>query len=150
MDIGNALSFVLGLVAGLVMFALVLPSLTKRAKARHQAAIEFYEHTIADLRQERADDRETNRRLRHQLAISTPQYFETTRVERDSALTELEQLHVELREANLELADRDRMLREARLAIHEIRVQLERDRAAASLEPATTPTDDACVDEAHA
>jgi len=132
LDTITVTSFVLGVVAGVIVFALVLPSLTRRAKARQQAELEKYERLIADLRLERANDRETNRRLRHELAISTPQHLETTREERDSALEELDKLSAELQETTLELADRDRSLREARLAIHDIRVQLERDRFTAA------------------
>lgn len=132
MDIANIISFVLGLISGVTAVALILPSLNKRTVAKHQAQIDQYEQLVADLRREQADDRETNRRLRHQLAISTPQNFEHTREERDSAIEELDKLHSELRETTLELADRDRSLSEARLAIHDIRVELERNRFAAA------------------
>lgn len=132
LDIANIISFVVGLIAGVIALALIFPSVNKRTAARHQAEIDQYEHLVADLRRERADDRETNRRLRHQLAISTPQNFAHTREERDSAIEELDKLHAELRETTLELADRDRSLREARLAIHDIRVELERNRFAAA------------------
>lgn len=128
MDITTVTSFLLGLVAGLIAFALALPSLNKRTKARHQREIQRYEDVIVDLRQERADDRETNRRLRHTLAINTPEGLEETRGERDRALDELDRLTAELRDRTLELAKRDRALREARLAIHDIRIQLEQDR----------------------
>jgi septal ring factor EnvC (AmiA/AmiB activator) len=131
LDIANIASLVLGLIAGAVGVALVLPSLNRRMAARHQAQIDQYERLVVDLRRECADDRETNRRLRHQLAISTPQNLEHTKEERDSAIEELEKLHTELRETTLELANRDRSLREARMAIHDIRVELERNRFAA-------------------
>ena len=131
MDITTVISFVLGMIAGVIAVALVLPSMNRRLAAKHQAEIDQYERLVGDLRRERADDRETNRRLRHQLAIRTPQNYENTLEERDSAIGELEKLHTELRHTTLELADRDRSLREARLAIHDIRVELERNRFAA-------------------
>lgn len=132
MDITTAITFVLGMIAGVVAVALVLPSMNRRLAAKHRAEIDQYERLVGDLRRERADDRETNRRLRHQLAIRTPQNYESTLEERDSAIDELEKLHTELRHTTLELADRDRSLREARLAIHDIRVELERNRFAAA------------------
>ena len=131
MDIATIILFVLGVIAGVIGVAVILPSRNKRHAIKHQAEIDQYEQLVTDLRREQADDRETNRRLRHELAISTPQHFENTREERDSAIEELDKLHSELRETTLELANRDRSLREARLAIHDIRVELERNRFAA-------------------
>ena len=131
LDITTIILFVLGIIAGVIGVAVIVPSLNKRHAVRHQAEIDQYEQLVIDLRREQANDRETNRRLRHELAISTPQHFENTREERDSAIEELDKLHSELRETTLELANRDRSLREARLAIHDIRVELERNRFAA-------------------
>ena len=133
MDIGGITTFALGLVAGVVLFALVLPPLNNRLKQRHQGEIDRRERVIADLREERAEDRETNRHLRHQLAINTPQNFEMMREERDAAVGELDGLIARLREARAQLDVRDRSLREARLAIHDIRVRLERDRNGAAV-----------------
>jgi len=124
----SVIAFVIGLAVGLVLLALLVPVASKRMRARHEAAIHRYEAELAELRQERADDRETNRRLRRELAINTPLSLEATREERDRAIEELDKLSSELRHATTELADRDRSLREARLAIHDIRVQLEHDR----------------------
>lgn len=148
----TVIAFVIGLLAGLVLFALLLPAVTKRVRAQHQAELEQYEDELAELRQERADDRETNRRLRRELAINTPDSLQTTREERDRAIDELDKLNAELRHATSELADRDRSLREARLAIHDIRVQLERDRFAlgtdgeAALDEAVALDDSAAFD----
>ncbi len=128
MVLESVIAFVIGLSVGLLLFALLLPAMNKRQRARHQVAIGRYEVELSELRQERADDRETNRRLRRELAINTPHSLENTREERDRAMDELDKLSAELRHATMELADRDRSLREARLAIHDIRVQLERDR----------------------
>lgn len=128
MVLESVIAFVIGLAVGLLLFALLLPATNKRQRARHQAALDRYEAELGELRQERADDRETNRRLRRELAINTPHSLEATREERDRAIEELDKLSSELRHATMELADRDRSLREARLAIHDIRVQLERDR----------------------
>lgn len=128
MVLESVIAFVIGLAVGLLLFALLLPATNKRQRARHQAVIDRYEAELSELRQERADDRETNRRLRRELAINTPHSLEATREERNRAIEELDKLSSELRHATMELADRDRSLREARLAIHDIRVQLERDR----------------------
>lgn len=128
MVLESVIAFVIGLAVGLSLFALLLPLTNKRLRARHEAAIDRYEAELGELRQERADDRETNRRLRRELAINTPHSLEATREERNRAIEELDKLSSELRHATMELADRDRSLREARLAIHDIRVHLERDR----------------------
>lgn len=128
MVLESVIAFIIGLAVGLLLFALLLPLTNKRQRARHQAVLDRYEAELSELRQERADDRETNRRLRRELAINTPHSLEATREERNRAIEELDKLSSELRHATMELADRDRSLREARLAIHDIRVQLERDR----------------------
>ncbi len=128
MVLESVIAFLIGLAVGLLLFALLLPATNKRQRARHQAVIDRYEAELSELRQERADDRETNRRLRRELAINTPHSLEATREERNRAIEELDKLSSELRNTTIELADRDRSLREARLAIHDIRVQLERDR----------------------
>ncbi|MEZ5408982.1 MAG: hypothetical protein R2761_13205 [Acidimicrobiales bacterium] len=128
MVLESVIAFVIGLAVGLLLFALLLPLAGRRMRARHQVAIDRYEAELAELRQERADDRETNRRLRRELAINTPHSLEATREERDRAIEELDKLSSELRHTTMELAERDRSLREARLAIHDIRVQLEQDR----------------------
>ncbi len=128
MVLESVIAFVIGLAVGLLFFALLLPATNKRQRARHQVVIDRLEAELTELRQERADDRETNRRLRRELAINTPHSLEATREERNRAIEELDKLSSELRHTTIELADRDRSLREARLAIHDIRVQLERDR----------------------
>jgi uncharacterized membrane-anchored protein YhcB (DUF1043 family) len=126
----TVIAFVLGLIAGGLALALLRPTMNRRVSAKYQAEIDQYQYELSELRQERADDRETNRRLRRELAINTPHTLQSTREARDRAVDELEKLHSELHKATSELADRDRSLREARLAIHDIRVQLERDRFA--------------------
>lgn len=128
MDSATYIAFVAGLAVGLLAVAIVSLLSSRRARAGYEARLGHYEDELAELRQERADDRETNRRLRRELALNTPGTLEATRAERDRAIEELDKLHTELRQASSELAARDRSLREARLAIHDIRVQLERNR----------------------
>ncbi|MGF1597604.1 MAG: hypothetical protein ACFCVK_11855 [Acidimicrobiales bacterium] len=130
METTTITALLIGTIAGVVAVGVMLPSLSKRLRARHGAELRRLESEIADLRQELAQDREVNRRLRRELVINTPESLELTREERDRALDELGKLSAELQGATLELADRDRSLREARMAIHEIRVQLERNRFA--------------------
>lgn len=128
LDSQTITSFCLGLLAGVLIFSLVIPTIRKRSRAVYRNQIEDYEQTVVDLRQERADDRETNRRLRRELAISTPEHLEVTRQELGSANEHVSRLSDELRQSHGELTERDRSLREARLAIQEIRLQLEQDR----------------------
>jgi hypothetical protein len=146
-------SFSVGLLAGVAVAALAGLWLHSRTGAEHVAEIERHRSAIADMRQERAGDREVNRRLRHELAINTP---ENLREERDHALFELDKLSSELLETTLELEDRDRSLRAARQAIHEIRLRLERDRfeagnaaAAAAATEAGQALDEAAPAEAE-
>ena len=117
--------FGIGLATGFLSFALVLPFLNRWLRLRYRTQVAGYEKVIVGLRQERADDRETNRRLRRELAVTTPENFVANSEERDLAVGEVERLKSELFQSARQLADRDRSLREARLAIHEIRVQLE-------------------------
>jgi chromosome segregation ATPase len=123
------MSFPVGLLAGIGASVVMAAWLYRRVGVQHGAEIERYRRAIDDMRQERAGDREVNRQLRHELAINTPVNL---REERDRALLELDKLNSELLETTLELEDRDRSLREARQAIYEIRVQLERNRDGAS------------------
>lgn len=125
LDTQTIASFGIGLAVGFLAIAVVLPLLSRRLRRRHQSQVAEYQQLIVDLRRERADDRETNRRIRRELAVSTPENFAVTSEERDVAMSEVERLKSELHQSARQLADRDRSLREARLAIHEIRVQLE-------------------------
>jgi septal ring factor EnvC (AmiA/AmiB activator) len=126
LDANTVTSFALGLATGVVMLALLTPALKRRIQVGYQQQLSAYEQTVADLRQERAADRETNRRLRHDLAVNTPQNLEATRHELDTALADLAKVNADLERVADQLSERDRSLREARLAIQDIRLQLER------------------------
>ncbi|MFV0259570.1 MAG: hypothetical protein ACK5PP_14135 [Acidimicrobiales bacterium] len=118
MELASLGIMLIGLIVGLVVAGAMVPSYTRRVCRRYTEREGQLEADLADLRREQAADRETNRRLRHDLAVNTPEHLELTREERDWALAELDR-------AKGDLADRDRSLREARLAIQEIRVDLE-------------------------
>lgn len=147
----TSLGIGIGFVAGLLVVGLFVPSFNNRLHTQYRSRMAHLEDTLRDLRQERADDRETNRRLRRELAVNTIASLENTRQERDQALEELEKLSNELKGATTELADRDRSLREARLAIHDIRVHLERDRFVPHLEvlavDGSVDSDDPALDQ---
>lgn len=121
-------SFVLGVVVGLLLFLALYLMARRQLRLNSRQQIEQYEQTILDLRQERAEGRETNRRLRHELAISTPEHLESTRLELADARERVLDLESKLAEADVQLSLRDRSLRAARLAIQEIRLQLEQGR----------------------
>ncbi|MGH1487887.1 MAG: hypothetical protein ACRBK7_00585 [Acidimicrobiales bacterium] len=138
---------VIGLIAGfaaaVVLMALIMFLSGRRAKARQAEEIQRYDASIVDLRQERAEDKETNRRLRHELVSQSPDRLVETanaaELERDSAVSErdqaLEQLQLvqqDLTQAHGRIADREAKLRQYREALKEIRVALEaQDRGAA-------------------
>ncbi|MEM7340317.1 MAG: hypothetical protein AAF467_16790 [Actinomycetota bacterium] len=128
LDTQTILAFVAGLAAGLALVAIAIPMVNRQRRARHRNQLVGYEEQVAELRAELADDRETNRRLRHELATNRPGDAEMLRTERDEAHGEVARLRGELDQAAEQMAERDRSLREARMAIHEIRVQLEGER----------------------
>ncbi len=121
-------SFVLGMVVGLLACTAVFMLARRQLRLNNRSQIEQYEQTILDLRQERAEGREANRRLRHQLAVNTPENLEQTRADLAEADERIQSLEADLIAAGEQLTVRDRSLREARLAIQEIRLQLEAGR----------------------
>lgn len=121
-------SFVLGMVVGVLVCTALFTLARRQLRLNNRTQIEKYEQTILDLRQERAEGREANRRLRHELAVSTPESLEATRSNLAEADERIASLEADLVEAGEQLTVRDRSLREARLAIQEIRLQLEAGR----------------------
>ncbi len=133
LDIETIAAFAVGFGLGVVVIALLIPVFSSRSRAGVRAELEDRDRYIADLRQEQAEDRETNRRLRHELATAVPESLSTLRAERTAAMAEVERLRGEL-------VDRDRSLREARLAIQEIRHALEHDDGARARPTGLTPS----------
>ena len=121
-------SFVLGVAVALLACSALFMLTRRQMRLSNRAQVEKYEQTVLDLRQERAEGREANRRLRHELAVSTPEHLESTRGELAEATERIETLEAELLDAREQLVVRDQSLREARLAIQEIRLQLEAGR----------------------
>lgn len=127
---------ILGSFAAIVFMSVVLFLVTRRLQVRHRLETQRYDESILDLRQERAEDKETNRRLRHELVSLSPDRLietaTTAEFERDHAITErdqaIEQLHLvqqDLSTAGRRLADREAKLRQYREALKEIRMSLE-------------------------
>lgn len=131
---------VLGLIVGFVAATLLLSGVMflviRRLRARQEAEIQRFDESILDLRQERAEDKETNRRLRHELVAQSPDRLvetaTTASFERDQAVSErdqaVEQLNLvkqDLTMANSRIADREAKLRQYREALREIRISLE-------------------------
>ena len=147
---------IVGFVAAIVLMCLVLYPVARRLTMRHEEDLRRYGESIIDLRQERAEDKETNRRLRHQLVANSPdrlvEIATNAELERDSALGErdqaLEQLHLLQRDlslANGRLTDREAKLRQYREALKEIRISLEAQdqvRASDEAEPVIGTTTD--------
>lgn len=131
---------VLGLIAGAVgalAFAGIGSWLyVRRLAMDHDEQIVGLDTTVLELRQEAAEDKETNRRLRHELAVKTPGHLletaTTAEMDRDSAISErdqaIEQLDLVQRDlagAKTRLGHQDAKLRQYREALQEIRLSLE-------------------------
>lgn len=129
-----------GLLIGAVLAAVVIGAIgaagLRRLQERHRSERAALDDAVLELRQERAEDKETNRRLRHELVAHTPdRLIETAmaaELERDAAISErnqaIEQLHLvhqDLKLANGKLADSETKLRKYREALKEIRMSLE-------------------------
>lgn len=130
------MGLIVGFVAAVIIMSFALFVVTRRLRVRHAEETSRYDESITDLRQERAEDKETNRRLRHELvSLSPDRLVEATtnaEFERDNALSErdqaLEQLQLMQQDfgvANRRLADRESKLRQYREALKEIRISLE-------------------------
>lgn len=115
----------IGLLVGALVTSTAAAVAARRRGGAAQAEIDRLTATIADLRQDQVDARENNRMLRHELAVSTPEHLQLTRDELAEAGGEIERLKAELADSAERLAARGRSLRQARLAIQEIREQLE-------------------------
>ncbi len=133
-DLATGLLF--GFVAAIVLMAPAAFVVVRRFTAGHRDEMEQYEASIIDLRQERAEDKETNRRLRHELVSQSPDRLmeaaNAAELERDSAVSErdqaIEQLHLvheDLAAVNRRLADREARIRHYRQELKEIRESLE-------------------------
>ncbi|MDH4279898.1 MAG: hypothetical protein OEW83_17650 [Acidimicrobiia bacterium] len=138
---------VMGLIIGFVVGSFLLSGLLyvaiKRVRSLQAARLATQEETIVDLRQELAEDKETNRHLRHQIhsltvgsdaaapasvgaaSVMHAVDIDTALSERDSARHELAETQRSLESVRARLADREDKLREYREAVKEIRLSLE-------------------------
>lgn len=137
----NLLSLVIGFVVGAVA-VLVLAVLAVR-RARNEVAREVAEKdgALAELRREASEDRETNRRLRHEMhglragrAVSALASTGSPDQDQDSDssepigerdLDDVDQLRAALAEAQAQVGQREAKLRRYREALTEIRLSLE-------------------------
>lgn len=131
---------VLGLIVGGVL-SLVIAGIgswfyVRRLTRDHGEQVTALDTSVLELRQEAAEDKETNRRLRHELAVSTPGHLLETATsaemerdgaisERDQAIEQLDLVQRDLANATTRLADQDAKLRQYREALQEIRMSLE-------------------------
>lgn len=131
---------VLGLIFGAIV-ALVIAGIgfwfyLRRLAMDQELAVSNLETSVLELRQEASEDKETNRRLRHELAVKTPSHLLETATsaemardgalsERDQALEQLELVQRDLSGAKTRLADQEAKLRQYREALQEIRLSLE-------------------------
>ncbi len=139
---------IIGAIGALLIAALVATLQFKRAARRQRDDLADREAAILELRQEGAEDKETNRRLRHELAVKTPghllQAASTAEMERDGAVSErnqaIEQLDLvqrDLATAKTRLTEQDAKLRQYREALQEIRLSLEAQGRGRTLAPAS-------------
>lgn len=137
------MGLIVGFVVGIALLSGLLYVAVQRVRAMQAERLAAQEDTIVDLRQELAEDKETNRRLRHQLhsltsgsdgagigsgvADGAAQTFdiETALSQRDAARQELAETQRSLESVRARLADREDKLREYREAVKEIRLSLE-------------------------
>lgn len=138
---------IIGFVAAVALMCLLWFFITRNLREKHRREIDRYDESIIDLRQERAEDKETNRRLRHELAANTPDRLlesatnaeierDSALVERDQALEQLDLVQSDLASANGRLADREAKLRQYREALKEIRISLEAQGRGPTAQPA--------------
>ena len=142
-----ATGVVIGAAAASAVVGLLWILASRRTSEQHRREMARYDESIIDLRQERVEDKETNRRLRHELVANTPERLVETanraEMDRDSALAErdqaIEQLDLvqrDLASAKGRIADREAKLRQYREALQEIRLSLEAQGRSASAAPA--------------
>ncbi len=131
---------VLGLVVGGVVSLVVLGIgswiYVRRLITAHGEQVSALDSSVLELRQDAAEDKETNRRLRHELAVKTPGHLLETATsaemerdgaisERDQAIEQLDLVQRDLAAAKTRLADQESKLRQYREALQEIRLSLE-------------------------
>lgn len=130
------LGLIVGGVVSLVIAGIGTWSYVRRLNRNHEEQVTALDTSVLELRQEAAEDKETNRRLRHELAVSTPGHLLETATsaemerdgaisERDQAIEQLELVQRDLANATTRLADQDAKLRQYREALQEIRMSLE-------------------------
>ncbi|MDH3301080.1 MAG: hypothetical protein OES24_11295 [Acidimicrobiia bacterium] len=137
------MGLIIGFVVGSVLLSGLLYVAIQRVRASQAARLAAQDETIFDLRQELAEDKETNRHLRHQLHSLTGGYdgaafgsvdaaevvhaldLDTALSQRDAARRELADVQRSLESVRARLADREDKLREYREAVKEIRLSLE-------------------------
>jgi chromosome segregation ATPase len=128
--------FLVGALGCLVLLAVLSWSSIRRLRRRQADEVASLEAALIELRQELAEDKETNRRLRHELAVKTPgnllETAATAEMERNGAISErdqaLEQLGLverDLAAARARLAKQESKLRRYREGLQEIRMSLE-------------------------
>lgn len=143
---------VIGVIIGAVGASIIVALLAwwqhRQTAIRHFDELAERDDTVLELRQDAAEDKETNRRLRHELAVKTPGHLLETATnaemerdgalsERDQAIEQLDLVHRDLAAAKTRLTEQDAKLRQYREALQEIRLSLEAQGRERHLEPAS-------------
>ncbi len=146
------MGLIIGFVVGSALLSVLLFLAVKRVRAGLADRLAGQTEAIADLRRELAEDKETNRHLRHQIHsltagsgdlgvidpitegvmdtvmdtdVAPAGDIDTVLSERDAARQELAQVQRSLESVRARLEDREAKLREYREAVKEIRLSLE-------------------------
>jgi chromosome segregation ATPase len=137
------MGLIIGFGVGVVLLSALLVVAVQRTRRQSADRLAAQQATIADLRLELADDKENNRRLRHEVhALSSsisgsappagPNDFDAVDEkiglligERDEARRELAETRMALESTRARLDDREAKLSEYRAAVQEIRLSLE-------------------------
>jgi len=129
-----------GFGVGVVALSVLMLFAVQRARRQSAERLVAQDETIADLRLELAEDKENNRRLRHELhslssagagsasrssATDVDEKMEALAAERDQARAELADVRMALESTRSRLEDREAKLTEYREAVKEIRLSLE-------------------------
>lgn len=128
-------AMIVGFVVGVAVISVLMGIVVRRVRNRDADRLATLDASVIELREELTADRETNRRLRHQLAQADADPLpavgeldaERARVhqERDDALDQLRMTQEDLAHVTTRLAEREAKLREYRSALQEIRLSLE-------------------------
>lgn len=136
----GTMGLIVGFAVATILLSVLMAVVVRRVRTSMLAELERQHEIVAELRHERTEDKETNRRLRHELhnahagqPLSADDRYapmggldvDTAYMEREDALRTLAETQRRLESVRARLADREAKLRDYRDALKEIRMSLE-------------------------